>query len=165
MQPRRSCDRECALARWCLGMALLVPACSSEPEPKDRAQQCAVEIARYEHGEREGFTCRDVLQVYLAARRRLEIGLPRPPLPSCGGPGCPVLRPPEPRPFARKRRGPRRGRTRNEARPADRARMNIHAPHEVRYWTKALSVTEEQLKEAVAKAGVMVEAVKTHLGK
>jgi hypothetical protein len=49
--------------------------------------------------------------------------------------------------------------------PADRSRINIHEPHEVRYWTKALSVTEEQLKEAVAKAGVMVEAVKTHLGK
>jgi hypothetical protein len=48
---------------------------------------------------------------------------------------------------------------------ADRSRINVHEAHEVRYWTKALGVTEEQLKAAVAKAGVMTEAVRRHLGK
>jgi len=49
--------------------------------------------------------------------------------------------------------------------PADRARINVHEDHEVRYWTKALGVTEEQLKAAVTKVGVMAEAVRRHLGK
>ena len=49
--------------------------------------------------------------------------------------------------------------------PADRSRINIHEPHEVRYWTQALGVSEQQLKAAVEKVGVMAEAVKSHLGK
>jgi hypothetical protein len=48
---------------------------------------------------------------------------------------------------------------------ADRSRINIHEAHEVRYWTQALGVTEEQLKAAVAKAGVMAEDVRRQLGK
>jgi hypothetical protein len=47
----------------------------------------------------------------------------------------------------------------------DRARINVHEAHEVRYWTKQLGVTEEELKAAVAKAGVMAEAVRRELGK
>jgi Protein of unknown function (DUF3606) len=49
--------------------------------------------------------------------------------------------------------------------PADRARINVHEPHEVKYWTKALGVSEEKLKDAVAKVGVMADAVRKHLGK
>lgn len=51
----------------------------------------------------------------------------------------------------------------NDRGPSDRARINVHEPHEVRYWTKALDVTEEQLRAAVAQVGVMVEAVRHHL--
>ena len=49
--------------------------------------------------------------------------------------------------------------------PADRARINIHEPHELRYWTEALGVTAEQLKTAVATVGVMAKDVRQHLGK
>jgi hypothetical protein len=49
--------------------------------------------------------------------------------------------------------------------PADRARINVHEPHEVSYWTKALGVTEEKLKDAVKRVGVMADAVKRDLGK
>lgn len=36
----------------------------------------------------------------------------------------------------------------------DRARINLGETHEVAYWTKALNVSEEQLRAAVAAAGV-----------
>ncbi len=49
--------------------------------------------------------------------------------------------------------------------PADRARIKVHESHEVKYWTKALGVSEEKLKEAVEKVGVMADAVKRQLGK
>lgn len=47
----------------------------------------------------------------------------------------------------------------------DRARININEDHEVRYWTQALGVSEEQLREAVAAVGVSADAVRQHLGK
>ena len=47
----------------------------------------------------------------------------------------------------------------------DRARVNVNEDHEVRYWTKALGVTEEKLREAVAAVGVSADAVRQHLGK
>lgn len=47
--------------------------------------------------------------------------------------------------------------------PADRTRINVHEAHELRYWSKALDVTEEQLRAAVAQVGVMVDAVRIHL--
>lgn len=49
--------------------------------------------------------------------------------------------------------------------PQDRARINVNEPHELRYWTKALGVTEEQLKQAVNQVGVSVDKVKSHFGK
>ena len=49
--------------------------------------------------------------------------------------------------------------------PADRARINIHEPWEVKWWTKELGVTEAQLKAAVAAVGVSAAAVRKHLGK
>ena len=47
----------------------------------------------------------------------------------------------------------------------DRARINVNEDHEIRYWTQALGVTEEELREAVAAVGVSAEAVRDHLGK
>jgi hypothetical protein len=46
----------------------------------------------------------------------------------------------------------------------DRARINVNEDHEIRYWTQALGVTQEQLREAVAAVGVSVDAVRQHLG-
>ena len=47
----------------------------------------------------------------------------------------------------------------------DRARINVNEDHEVRYWTQALEVSEEKLREAVAAVGVSADAVRQHLGK
>jgi hypothetical protein len=47
----------------------------------------------------------------------------------------------------------------------DRSRINLHQEHEVRYWTKALGVTEDQLKATVAKVGNSAEKVRAKLGK
>ena len=41
--------------------------------------------------------------------------------------------------------------------PADRARVN--ETHEVRYWTQKFNCTVEHLRTAVAKVGVMADAV------
>lgn len=49
--------------------------------------------------------------------------------------------------------------------PADRTRVNVNEEHEVRYWTERFGVSEEQLREAVQKAGVMVEDVERVLRK
>lgn len=43
---------------------------------------------------------------------------------------------------------------------ADRDRINVNEAHEVRYWTKALGVSEAQLREAVDQAGVMAADVR-----
>jgi hypothetical protein len=47
----------------------------------------------------------------------------------------------------------------------DRARVNIHEVHEIRYWTEKWGITKEQLVAAVGKAGVSVDAVAKELGK
>jgi GTP cyclohydrolase III len=49
--------------------------------------------------------------------------------------------------------------------PADRARINVHEDHEVRYWTQELGVSREQLVQAVQAVGVMAADVRKHLGK
>jgi hypothetical protein len=49
--------------------------------------------------------------------------------------------------------------------PADRTRINIHEPYEVEYWTKHFGVTAQQLKDCVARVGVMVTDVEKCLGK
>jgi len=49
--------------------------------------------------------------------------------------------------------------------PADRTRVNVNEPHEVRYWTEKWGVTEQQLRDAVKRAGVMVKDVAAALGK
>ena len=47
----------------------------------------------------------------------------------------------------------------------DRARISMSEEHEVRYWTKALGVSKEQLAAAVTKVGNSAEAVRRELGK
>ena len=48
--------------------------------------------------------------------------------------------------------------------PADAARINVNEEHELRYWTKALGVTEQKLRAAVAAAGVMAKDVRAYVG-
>jgi len=47
----------------------------------------------------------------------------------------------------------------------DRARINVNEPHELRYWTGELGVTEEQLRKVVQAVGVSAAAVREHLTK
>lgn len=49
--------------------------------------------------------------------------------------------------------------------PADALRINVTEDHELRYWTKALNVSEAELRAAVGAAGVMAKDVRAHLGK
>ncbi|MGJ7528089.1 DUF3606 domain-containing protein [Variovorax sp. GB1P17] len=49
--------------------------------------------------------------------------------------------------------------------PQDAARINVNEAHEVRYWTQTLEVSEQQLRSAIAAAGVEVTDVRTYLGK
>ncbi|MFG0631460.1 DUF3606 domain-containing protein [Pseudomonas sp. xss_2] len=47
--------------------------------------------------------------------------------------------------------------------PEDRSRINIHQPHELRYWSRELLVTPEELIEAVQTVGVSVPKVRIYL--
>lgn len=47
----------------------------------------------------------------------------------------------------------------------DRDRINMNQDHEVRYWTKELAVTEDELRQAVAAVGNQAKAVRQHLNK
>jgi hypothetical protein len=49
--------------------------------------------------------------------------------------------------------------------PADRRRINIHEPWEVRWWTRELHCTEAELIKAVSAVGVMADDVRRHLRK
>lgn len=49
-------------------------------------------------------------------------------------------------------------------RPADAKRINVNEPWEVDYWSKALNITPERLRQAVRAAGTMADDVKRHLG-
>lgn len=49
--------------------------------------------------------------------------------------------------------------------PQDRLRINIHEPWEVNWWTRELGVSRQQLEAAVRAVGVMVSAVRRHLGR
>lgn len=46
----------------------------------------------------------------------------------------------------------------------DRDRINLSEDYEVRYWTGALGVSEEKLREAVEAVGPGADAVRRHLG-
>ncbi|WP_396615430.1 DUF3606 domain-containing protein [Lysobacter soli] len=45
----------------------------------------------------------------------------------------------------------------------DSSRINVNQEHEVRYWTKALDVTEDELRAAVEAVGPMAEKVREYL--
>jgi hypothetical protein len=47
----------------------------------------------------------------------------------------------------------------------DRNRIDVHEDYELRYWTKELGVTSDELKSAVQKVGPSAKAVREHLGK
>lgn len=47
----------------------------------------------------------------------------------------------------------------------DRDRINVNEDYEVQYWTKALGVSAEKLREAVKAVGPTSAAVRKHLGK
>ena len=46
----------------------------------------------------------------------------------------------------------------------DRSKINMHEDHEVKYWTKALGVTKQELQKAVDKVGNSAAAVRKELG-
>ncbi|MGH6711013.1 MAG: DUF3606 domain-containing protein [Bradyrhizobium sp.] len=54
------------------------------------------------------------------------------------------------------------GLTRKEA--ADRSKINMNQPHEVRYWTRHLNITKEDLQKAVDKVGNGAATVRKELG-
>lgn len=45
----------------------------------------------------------------------------------------------------------------------DRSKINMHEEHEVRYWTKHLNITQEELQYAVNKVGNSAAAVRKQL--
>lgn len=49
--------------------------------------------------------------------------------------------------------------------PQDRSRINVNEPHELRYWTQELGVSESELRDAVKAVGPSATAVREHLRK
>ena len=47
--------------------------------------------------------------------------------------------------------------------PADRNRVNVHEPHEVRHWTAKYGCTEQELRDAVTSVGPMAADVEAYL--
>ena len=47
--------------------------------------------------------------------------------------------------------------------PQDRSRINTDQDYEVRYWSEALGVSEDELKRAVQTVGPSAERVREHL--
>jgi uncharacterized protein DUF3606 len=45
----------------------------------------------------------------------------------------------------------------------DRSKINMHEDYEVKYWTKELGVTREQLQKAIEKVGNSASAVRKEL--
>lgn len=50
----------------------------------------------------------------------------------------------------------------NQRGPQDAARINVNEEWELRHWTAALGVSEEELKAAVKQVGVRAAAVSAH---
>ena len=48
---------------------------------------------------------------------------------------------------------------------ADAKRINVNERYEVTFWTAALGVSEEKLREVVERVGVMAADVRKELGK
>jgi hypothetical protein len=51
----------------------------------------------------------------------------------------------------------------NNRGPADRTRVNVNEDYEARYWAAKWNVTEDELRAAVARVGVMAEDVERAL--
>lgn len=51
----------------------------------------------------------------------------------------------------------------NNRGPQDASKINVNEEWELRYWTKKLGVSAEELKAAVKQAGVSVDAVSAQL--
>ena len=47
----------------------------------------------------------------------------------------------------------------------DRSRIDVSEDYELRYWTKELGVSPDELRSAVQKVGPSAKAVREHLGK
>jgi len=47
---------------------------------------------------------------------------------------------------------------------SDHKLISLGEPHEVRYWTKALGISEEQLREVVGRVGHSAAKVRLELG-
>jgi len=47
----------------------------------------------------------------------------------------------------------------------DRMRINVHQAHEIRYWTRELGCTIEELREAVVAVGPFAKHVREYVGK
>ena len=45
----------------------------------------------------------------------------------------------------------------------DRSKVNMHEPHEVKYWTEELGVDKDQLQKLVDKVGNSANAVRKEL--
>jgi hypothetical protein len=51
----------------------------------------------------------------------------------------------------------------NNRGPQDRSRINLSEDYEVRYWTEALGVSKDRLKQVVEKVGNSAEKVRQEL--
>lgn len=47
----------------------------------------------------------------------------------------------------------------------DRSRINVNQPHELAYWTQALGISAERLREIVSEVGASASAVRERLGR
>jgi Protein of unknown function (DUF3606) len=45
----------------------------------------------------------------------------------------------------------------------DRSKINVHEPHEIKYWTKELGVSRDQLQKLVDKIGNSAASVRKEL--
>jgi hypothetical protein len=52
-----------------------------------------------------------------------------------------------------------------KTRPQDAKRINVHEEYELRDWSKKFGCTQEELKQAVEKAGTSAEKVEEYLKK
>ena len=46
----------------------------------------------------------------------------------------------------------------------DRGKINLRQPHELKYWTRALNVSDAEIRAAIEKVGNSVAAVRKELG-
>ncbi|HET6804416.1 MAG TPA: DUF3606 domain-containing protein [Frateuria sp.] len=51
----------------------------------------------------------------------------------------------------------------NDRGPADRARVNVNEDYEARYWANKWGVSQDELRTAVARVGVMADDVERAL--